>query len=62
MINRTIERMRSASSWILNPTRLIDRFLDQIEKLSVDVVVPTQGASLSRSEAHIGTRLEHFGA
>jgi hypothetical protein len=61
MINRTIERMRSASSWILNPTCAIDRFLDQIEKLSVAIVVPSQGAGLSRSEVHIEARLEQFG-
>jgi hypothetical protein len=58
MIKRTIERMRSVSSWILNPTCLIDRFLDQIEKLSAVLAVPVQSAGLSRSEAHIEARLD----
>ena len=62
MINRTIERVRSASSWILNPTRLIDRFLEEIEKLNAVLVMPAQGTGLSRSEARIGARLdEPFG-
>ncbi len=42
MIKQTIERMRSASSWILNPTCLIDRLLDQIEKLNAVLAVPVQ--------------------
>jgi hypothetical protein len=58
MIKRTIERLRSASSWILNPTCLIDRFLDQIEKFSAVLAVPVQGAGLSRSEAHTEARLD----
>ena len=58
MIKRTIERMRNASSWILKPTCLIDRLLDQIEKLSAVLAVPVQGAGLSRSEAHIEARLD----
>jgi hypothetical protein len=49
MIKRTIERVRSASSWILNPTGLIDSFLDQIEKLSAILAVPVQGTG----EAHL---------
>jgi hypothetical protein len=53
MIKRTIERVRSASSWILNPTCLIDRFLDQIDKLNAVLVVPAQGAGLSHSEARL---------
>lgn len=58
MIKLTIERMRSASSWILNPACLIDRFLDQIEKFNAVLVVPAQGAGLSHSEAHIEARLD----
>jgi hypothetical protein len=53
MIKQTIERMRSAGSWILNPTRLIDRLLDQIEKLSAVLAVPAQDAGLSHSEASL---------
>lgn len=53
MIKLTIERMRSASSWILNPTCLIDRFLDQIEKFNAVLVVPAQSAGLSHSEARL---------
>ena len=47
----TIEWMRSAVWWILNPDRLLDMLLDQIEKLSVALAVPPQGAGLSCSEA-----------
>ncbi len=57
-MNDLIERVRAAGSWILNPTRLIDRFLDQLEKLSVVFAVPAQGAGLSRSEAPVAVRLE----
>jgi hypothetical protein len=58
MIKQTIERVRSASSWIVNPTCLIDRWLDQLEKLSGVLAVPAQGAGLSHSEAHIGARFD----
>jgi hypothetical protein len=58
MIKQTIERLRNASSWILNPTCLIDRFLDQIEKLSAVLAVPVQDAGLSHSEAHIEARFD----
>ncbi len=51
MIMRTIERMRRASAWIFNPTRLIDRLLDELDKLSVVLLVPVRSAGLSRSEA-----------
>jgi hypothetical protein len=53
MIKRTIERVRSARSWILDPACLIDRFLDQLEKLSAVFALPAQAAGLSHSEAHI---------
>jgi len=58
MIKLTIERVRSASSWILNPTSLIDRCLDQIEKLGAVLAVPAQGAGLSHREARIKVRLD----
>ncbi len=51
MIMRTIERMRRASAWIFNPTRLIDRLLDELEQLSVVFQLPAQSAGLSRNEA-----------
>jgi hypothetical protein len=58
MISRTIERMRSASSWIFNPACLIDRFLDRIETLSIAAVVPAQDAGLVHREARIKIMLE----
>ncbi len=60
----TIARVRSAGTWLLNPTWLIDRFLDELEKLSAIVLaVPPRGPALARSEASIQARLsEHFGA
>ncbi len=58
MMIATIARVRSASAWILNPTCLIDRFLDELDKLSVVVLaVPARGADLSPNEATIETRL-----
>ena len=51
MMHGTIERIRSASPWILHPTCLIDTFLDQLEKLGAVLAVPTRGAGLSCSEA-----------
>ena len=62
MINRTIERMRRTRAWILNPSCLIDGFLDQIEKLRVAVLVPRPAAGLRYSEVRIETRREPFGA
>ena len=52
----TIARVRSASSWILHPTWLIDRLLDQLDKLSVVLALPAQNAGLVRSPAPIATR------
>ena len=62
MMNATIDLVRSASSWILHPTRLIDRFLDRLEKLSAVLVVTAGGTCLSCSEASFEGRLDgHFG-
>jgi hypothetical protein len=61
MINRTIERVWGARSWILNPTCLIDALLDQVEKLSVAFVAPTQDGRLAPGEAHIEARLDLAG-
>ncbi len=61
MINRPIEQVWSARSWILNPTRLMDALLDQLEKLSVAFVAPTQDGRLAPNEAHIEARLDLAG-
>lgn len=62
MMSHAIERVRRARSWILHPTCMIDTLLDQLEKLSVVLAVPTQGG-LSCSEAPIPVRLdEHLRA
>jgi hypothetical protein len=53
----TIERIRSASPWILHPTCLIDRFLDRLEKLGGVLALPTRGLGLSCSEAPFGARV-----
>jgi hypothetical protein len=61
MMSGTIARVRSAGAWLLNPTCLIDRLLDQLDKLRVVVLaVPARGPDLSRSEAPLEARLEHF--
>jgi hypothetical protein len=43
---------------MLNPTYLIDRFLDQLEKLGALLVLPTRGVGPSCSEAPYAPRLE----
>jgi len=60
MMKGTIARVRSASSWILHPTCLIDRLLDQLEKLSVVLAPPAQNAGLMCSQAPIEARLEQL--
>ena len=61
MMHGTLERVRGASSWILNPARLIDRFLDQLDKLGAVVAVPMRGAG--NSEAPVALRVrERFRA
>ncbi len=63
MMNRTIERVRRTGTWMLHPACLIDIFLDQLEKLSAVVALPTQRAGLLHSEAAIWPPLdEHAGA
>ena len=65
MMDRTIERVRRASTWMLQPASLIDKFLDQLEKLTAVVALPTQGAGagLLHGKASIGPPLdEHVGA
>ena len=63
MMDRTIERVRRASTWMLQPASLIDKFLDQLEKLSAAMALPTHGAGLAHGQASIGPPLdEHVGA
>ena len=61
MMTRTIERLRSAGAWMRHPAGLIDMFLDQIEKLSIALAMPSQPAALLPSEApveaHLGKNL-----
>ena len=40
MINQPVERNQGTSSWVLGPVCLIDRFLDDIEKLRSFVLPP----------------------
>jgi hypothetical protein len=61
MINQLVERKQSTSSWVLSPGFLIDRFLDNIEKLS-SFVLPLKIVDPSYREAEIEARLERFGA
>jgi hypothetical protein len=56
MVQQTIERLRHASSWILSPSDLIDRFLDQLDDLC-SVVAPIE----DRSEMPVEARLDQFG-
>jgi len=58
MMLGTIERMRSARPWILNPACLIDRFLDRLEKLGGVLALPTRGLGLSCSEAPFAAIIE----
>jgi len=56
MVQQTIERLRHASSWILSPSDLIDRFLDQLDDLC-SVVAPIE----DRSEMPVEARLDQIG-
>ena len=57
MVQQTIERLRDASSWILSPSDLIDRFLDLLDDLC-SVVAPIEDR---RSEMPVEARLDQFG-
>jgi hypothetical protein len=49
VINRITERLRSVGLAMLDPVSLVDRFLDQIEKLgAVLLPVPTDGLACQR--------------
>jgi len=56
MVQQTIERLRHASTWILSPSDLIDRFLDQLDDLC-SVVAPIE----DRSEMPVEARLDQIG-
>jgi hypothetical protein len=48
-------------SWLLNPSCLIDKLLDQVEKLSV-VALPAQADNPAYAERQHETLLEPFGS
>jgi hypothetical protein len=60
MINQTIERVLRASSW-LDPGRLIDRFLDEIENLR-RFVLPAEVDNPFDRKTQVEARLGQFGA
>ena len=59
MINQMAERMYGASLSMLSPGFLIDRLLDQIEKLS-GAIVPAQADKLCCEEMRIESLPDHF--
>ena len=61
MINQPVERNQGTSSWVPGPGCLIDRFLDNIEKLRSFVLRPKIDGP-SHGKAGIEARLEPFGA
>ena len=61
MINQTAERLWGAGLLMLNPARLIDRFLDRIEMLSGELM-PAQADKLLCEQIRIETRLDQFNA
>jgi hypothetical protein len=60
MINQMMEHRQGTRSWVLSPSCLIDRLLDQIEKLSA-FVLPAKAGSASYMDAEIEARVEHLG-
>jgi hypothetical protein len=61
MINQMAERFWGADFSFVNPAYLIDKFLDQIEKLSA-AIEPAQADSLSCREVYVEARFDQFGA
>ena len=61
MIIQTSGHVRRASAWLLNPARLIDRLLDQLDKRSI-VVAPVGIESPLYCEAHVEARFRQFQA
>jgi len=58
VIQQTTERLRDASSWILNPSDLIDRLLDQLDELC-SVVAPIKDRR-SCSEVPVEAQFDRF--
>ena len=57
VINRITERLRSVGLAMLDPAGLVDRFLDQIERLGASLV-PIQADSLARQRIRIERRID----
>jgi len=57
MMNQTIERIWSTGLSLLSPGYLVDRLLDQIEKIS-PTMLPAQVDMLSCQETRVETRLD----
>ena len=61
MINSTIERIRGVRSWLLSPSRLLDRLLDRIEELGMSITpVPGQVDRAIHREAPIEARFDQL--
>jgi hypothetical protein len=61
MINQMMDHRQGTRSSVLSPSCLIDRLLDQIEKLS-GFVVPAKADNPSCTDARIEARVEQLGA
>jgi hypothetical protein len=57
VINQISQCLWSLSSAMLNPARLIDRFLDQIERLGA-ALMPVQADGLACQRIRIETRID----
>jgi hypothetical protein len=61
MLTQMAERVWGADFSVVSPAYLIDRLLDQIEKLS-GTLAPAQADNLSCREVYVEARLDQFGA
>ena len=61
MINQPTQQKPITVSWVLDPGRLIDRFLDYIERLG-SLALPARTDNPSYADAKIKPRLERLGA
>lgn len=57
MINRIAERLRSVGLAMLDPVSLVDRFLDQIERLGTGLM-PIQGDGLACQRIRVERRID----
>ena len=57
MISEIAERLRGAGLAMLDPASLIDRFLDQIDRLSA-VLLPVQAHGLACQRVRIDRRID----